>query len=211
MRGRNRLASLRGGPYQAHIWGTPYFDPELRKRILHPDIVSELGKELDMPERNLLRMMKEGSDVVDSLTRTDFNSVLPDDFLVKVDRASMANSLEVRSPFLDYHLVEHAYGQIPSLWKVNQKERRRVQNLMAKKHLPEGFELNRKQGFSIPMDEWLRTENLRDRLEGGISDWISMDEVELLIKGHIAGRENGARLFALMMLAIFQNNITGQS
>lgn len=205
VRGRNRLASLRDGVYHSPVWGTPYFDVDLRKRILKPEIVHELGEELDHPEQALLGLMAEGKDIVDSLTRSDFNSVLPDDFLVKVDRASMANSLEVRSPFLDYRLVEHAFVRIPSFWKVNRAERRRVQNIMAKRHLPQGYELNRKQGFSIPMDEWLRKINPRERL-GSVLDFVNKKELEHLVKGQMNGRANGARLFALIMLNISMSN-----
>ena len=207
IRGRNRIASLRGGLAHAHIWGSPYFDVELRKRILHPDIIGELGGDLALPERSLIGLMGEGVDLVDSLVRTDFNSILPDDFLVKVDRASMANSLEVRTPFLDYRMVEHAFGKIPSFWKVNRSERRRLQNRMAKKYLPKAFELNRKQGFSIPMDDWMRKSNIRDRLEDCPVDFINRNELDKLIRGLSRGRANGARLFALMMLAICQKNL----
>ncbi len=207
IRGRNRIASLRDGLNHASIWGSPYFDIELRKRILHPDIIDDLGSDLDLPEQSLAGLMQEGFDLVDALTRTDFNSVLPDDFLVKVDRASMANSLEVRTPFLDYRMVEHAFGKIPSSWKVNRTERRRVQNRMAKKYLPKTFELNRKQGFSVPMDEWMRRSNIHERLEDLPDDFINRNELEKLIKGLTRGRANGARLFALMMLAVCQKNL----
>jgi len=205
--GRNRLASLRGGLINSTVWGSPYFDVKLRKRILHPDIVRELGFEIDLPERALFDLMSSGKDTVDALTRTDFYSVLPDDFLVKVDRASMANSLEVRTPFLDYRIVEHAYGMIPSEWKVNLTERRRVQKLMAKKYLPKDFDLNRKQGFSVPMDEWMRNSNIRDRLEGLSSEYFNRKEVDSLVSGLMNGRANGARLFALMMFAIGIQNM----
>lgn len=204
--GRNRIASLRGGIEQAGVWGTPYFDIDLRRRILQPEIVQVLGDDLDLPERRLLQLIEQGNDVVDSLTKTDFDSVLPDDFLVKVDRASMANSLEARNPFLDYRVVEHAFGRIPSNWKVNQTERRRVQNLMAKKNLPKNFKLHRKQGFSIPMNEWLRKGDISGHLED-LSESINRKELQKLIKGQKAGRANGSRLFALMMLAISERNL----
>lgn len=207
IRGRNRLASLRGGIKQAGVWGTPYFDINLRRRILQPWIVNALGSEIDVPERRLLRLMEDGgNDTVDALTKTDFHCILPDDFLVKVDRASMANSLEVRSPLLDYRLVEHAFGSIPTNWKVNRNERRRVQNLMAKKYLPKEFQLNRKQGFSVPLDQWLRKEDI-NRYEG-MSKFVDQTEVQNLVRGQKKGRANGSRLFALIMLARATQNMS---
>jgi asparagine synthase (glutamine-hydrolysing) len=207
VRGRNRLASLRGGIAKGYIWGTPYFDIELRKRILHPDVFQTLKDGFDIPELFLLSLAEHGQDEVDALMRTDFGSVLPDDYLVKVDRASMANSLEVRSPFLDYRLVGYAYGRIPTKWKATRFERRRVQNIMAKKYLPEDFVLNRKQGFSIPMDQWLRKSDIRTRLQTLPREIINHREVERLVLGLMKGRANGARLFGLLMLGVGLKNL----
>ncbi|WP_089724012.1 asparagine synthase (glutamine-hydrolyzing) [Candidatus Thiosymbion oneisti] len=200
VRGRNRLASLRASLEQASIWGTPYFDIELRCRILTPDVLAALGPDLDAPERRSLALFGKPQDPVDGLTRLDFQQVLADDFLVKVDRASMANSLEVRTPFLDYRLVEHAFREIPPHWKCTPDERRRVQNLMAKKYLPKGFVLNRKQGFSVPMDQWMKAANAEEQLETLPRDLINLAEVMRLHRGQLKNRTNGARLFALFML-----------
>jgi len=200
IRGRNRVASLRAGPEQAQIWGSSYFDIELRRRILAPDALAVLGPDLDAPERRSLALFGKHQDSVDALTRLDFQQVLPDDFLVKVDRASMANSLEVRAPFLDYRVVEHAFREIPPHWKCTSDERRRVQNLMAKKFLPKGFELNRKQGFSVPMDQWMRSINAQEQLATLPGELINGIEVMQLHRGQQKYRTNGARLFALFML-----------
>lgn len=144
--------------------------------------------------------MQNSNGLVDGLTRQDFQQLLPDDYLVKVDRASMANSLEVRTPFLDHKLVEFAFSRIPSDWKCTVNERRRVQNLMAKKYLPNGFEINRKQGFSIPMDEWLIDAQFDRLIELIPKEIFNIDYIKGLIAGHRKGRTNGARLFALLML-----------
>lgn len=202
IKGRNRLSALRGGPTQSSIWGTPYFDLPLRRRLLTPEALAALGDDLDAPERRSLALYLQAHDPIDGLTRMDFQQVLPDDFLVKVDRASMANSLEVRTPFLDHRLVEHAFGAIPPVWKCTMAERRRVQNLMAKRHLPPGFELNRKQGFSVPMDDWMRGTCLPTRLTGRVKHLFSAKEVHALMEGQQRGRANGARLFALLTLNI---------
>ena len=206
VRGRNRLASLQGGINQTHVWGTPYFDRTLRTRILHSDVVAELGANLDAPEQYQLGLMKSGNSPVDALMRMDFQSVMVEDYLVKVDRSSMANSLEVRSPFLDYRLIEYAFKNIPNEWKVTLDERRRIQNLMAKKHLPKEFELNRKQGFSIPMDNWLRAGNISEKLSMLPSGLINSNAVTELVTGLNRGRSNGARLFCLIMLALSNIN-----
>lgn len=209
VRGRNRIASLRGGAFQQLIWGRPYFDSRLRSRLLTADAKAELGAGLEAPEYFLLDLFCKGSDPVDSMTRTHFGSILPDDFLVKVDRASMMHSLEVRAPFLDHRLIEFAFGQVPSHWKVHGGESRRLERLLSKQWLPADLDISRKQGFSIPINEWLRSEGeqgLMDRMID-LPDVIDPDEVRSLVRGHIAGRANGGRLFALIMLAIAIRNI----
>lgn len=200
VRGRNRLSSLRDGPEHAAIWGTPYFDVALRRRLLSEDVLAELGPHLDAPERYALKGYGSAPDPVSGLTRLDFQQVLADDFLVKVDRASMANSLEIRAPFLDHRLVEHAFREIPPQWKCTVAERRRIQNLMAKRYLPEGFELNRKQGFSVPMDEWMRDVKEERVVPEKHMNFFNINAIRDLLNGQRRGRTNGARLFALMML-----------
>jgi len=198
--GRNRLASLRNGPEQSGIWGTSFFDIDLRYKLLSNDVIDFLGEGLAAPEFRGITYLQNSNDLINNLTRMDFLQLLPDDYLFKVDRASMANSLEVRTPFLDYRLVEFAFSRIPSKWKCNLNERRRLQNLMAKKHLPKEFELNRKQGFSIPMDAWMREAPLDRLIEEIPQDIFNLNFVKELVTGQSRGRTNGARLFALMML-----------
>lgn len=203
VRGRNRIASLRDGPLQQMIWGGPYFDITLRQRILSRDALAALGSGLDAPERFLVGLSETGSDAVDRMTRTHFGSILPDDFLVKVDRMSMAVSLEMRAPLLDHRLVEFAFGRIPSVWKVKGRETRWVQKILASRWLPPELDVHRKQGFSIPLNEWLRASDGVElkRVRSHLPSCINQNEVDSLLAGHAKGRANGGRLFALMMLA----------
>jgi len=208
IKGRNRLASLRGGPLQQMIWGSPYFDIELRRRILNPELVEILGDEIDAPERWLLSLFQTGHDPVDSMTRTHFGSILPDDFLVKVDRASMMNSLEIRCPLLDHRLIEFAFSKIPSQWKVNGHETRRIERILAKRLLPAELNTNRKQGFSIPLDEWLRSDNggMVKEYAGPLYNLVNEREVNNLINGLMRQRANGSRLYALIALGMAYSN-----
>ena len=206
--GRNRIFSLRRGPFQSGIWGTPYFDIELRKKIFRPEVLAFLGKDLSQPELSNIGLLNNSKDVIENYTRLDFKQLLPDDYLVKVDRASMANSLEVRAPFLDHNLIEFAFKSIPSFLKCNLKERRIVQHLMAKRYLPHNFQLNRKQGFSVPMDQWIKNIPDDQLLEQSSSEIVSNSYIKELIIGQKKGRTNGARLFALMMLKLSLKSIT---
>jgi asparagine synthase (glutamine-hydrolysing) len=209
VRGRNRIASLKAGPLQQMIWGRPYFDIALRQRILSRDALATLGGTLDAPERFLLGLYKTGTDAIDGMTRTHFGSILPDDFLVKVDRMSMAVSLEMRAPLLDHRLVEFAFGRIPSEWKVKGGETRRVQKILASRWLPPELDVRRKQGFSIPFEAWLRAAGDKGLAEyfSHLPECIDRGEVRRLISDLAHGRSNGARLFALMLLSICARNL----
>lgn len=208
VKGRNRIASLKEGPLQQMIWGSPYFDATLRKRLSGTGQSSVLDTELCAPELWLAGLFNSGSDPIDSMTRTDFGSVLPDDFLVKVDRASMAHSLEMRTPFLDHRLVEFAFSRITGRWKVENGETRRIERILAKRMLPHDLDIKRKQGFSIPFDEWLRVDNcqIMRRYMGYLPELIDRGEVAKLISGQMKGRANGSRLFSLLMLSIAMKN-----
>lgn len=206
IKGRNKLVSLAQGPTRQFIYGTPYFDTALRKRLLNKAVHVECG--LEAPSRFLSSLYAQGETTLDQMTRMDFGSILPDDFLVKVDRASMTHSLEVRAPMLDHRLIEFCFSQVPDHWKIEQGETRRLQRLLAERWLPPDLDTRRKQGFSIPVNEWLRAEGekkLMSRMES-LPDVIQLDQVRALVRGHLAGRANGGRLFALIMLAIAMQN-----
>jgi asparagine synthase (glutamine-hydrolysing) len=206
IRGRNRIYSLRGGVYQSLVWGSPYFDAPSRRRILSADALKALGGDFMAPERFRLNLFMNGLDPVDCMTRTHFGSILPDDFLVKVDRASMAVGLEMRSPLLDYRLIEFAFGRIPSVFKVNANESRILQKKLAQRLLPSQLDIDRKQGFSIPTNDWLRSDPEVLKIKK-FHQLINPKEVQSQINGHSRGRSNGARIYSLLMLQMCMNNL----
>ena len=91
------------------------------------------------------------------LNDVDYETYLPGDILVKVDRMSMANSLEMRAPLLDYRIAEFAAG-LPREWKWTAKEGKRILKLAAGKLLPATALTRRKQGFVPPTGKWLAGE-----------------------------------------------------
>jgi asparagine synthase (glutamine-hydrolysing) len=135
----------------------------------------------------------------------DLSLYLADDILVKVDRMSMATSLETRAPFLDGDLMELAFS-MPGHLKIRNGERKWILKRAMRDVLPDSILNRRKEGFSIPMKNWLRRELqplLRDLLS---SDRVARrglfdpDAVQQLIDEHVEGRENHAHtLFPLMV------------
>ena len=206
--GRNGIYSLRKGLINAWALSTTFFDDALRSQLLSDDCRSALGLKFTEPELSILsHLCSENGDLVEQLMRLDFKTLLVDDYLVKIDRASMANGLEIRSPFLDHQLVEYAYKYIPTSEKVAMSERRIIQNVMAKKHLPPTFELGRKQGFSIPIDLILNENETRERLMALPTEYFNRSYIGSLYKGYQKGRSNGARLFSLLMFSFAYENL----
>ena len=94
---------------------------------------------------------------INSILTTDLMFLLPNDMLFKVDLMSMANSLEVRVPFLDHHLVEYVQS-IPGEYKVHNNMKKRILQDAFREILPEALYGRPKQGFEVPLLDWFRTE-----------------------------------------------------
>jgi asparagine synthase (glutamine-hydrolysing) len=211
-KGRNRAVAWREGPLLERVLGTPYFDAWSRRGLFSQDALDILGPDIVAPEVRQREYLGKSGEPVQAIGHLDFCTTLPDDFLVKVDRASMMNSLEVRAPFLDPRLVEFAFRKVPARWKCDTRETRRIQRLLARRWLPESLDITRKQGFSVPLGQWFRdagADAVRERLHG-LPAVFDQKSVESQIRGHMVGRENGSRLFALAMLAACWRNRKGR-
>lgn len=140
--------------------------------------------------------------------RMDFSNYLPEDILVKVDRASMMNSLEIRAPFLDHHVVEFAFEYIPESLKATPQKRKILLKNMGKKLLPETFDWKRKQGFSIPLSAWLKEGEWRtffkDELFSGQQDLFDHKYINRLFRDQDRGLNNSERLYALLMIHLWR-------
>jgi asparagine synthase (glutamine-hydrolysing) len=132
---------------------------------------------------------------------------LPEDILVKVDRASMLVSLEMRAPFLDFRVLEFAFGKVPSRLKTSSTERKILLKRLCKKVLPPQFDANRKQGFSIPLPTWLKAGPWRDFVSDVLLDAKSTFDRRVesgLIDGHGKHRNNSERLFGLTLFELWR-------
>lgn len=99
----------------------------------------------------------DGKDHLSKILYTDIKTYLPGDILVKVDRMSMAHSLEVRAPLLDYRLIEFA-GMIPPNWKIKNRQKKYLLKAAFQSDLPDDLLSRKKMGFSPPLAEWFRGE-----------------------------------------------------
>ena len=93
----------------------------------------------------------------------DFESYLTDDILCKVDRATMYSSLEARTPFLNYQLIEYSKS-IPFSYKINKGVTKKILKQILNKYLPEEYFDRPKAGFAIPVSDWMKNE---------LKDWVN--------------------------------------
>lgn len=201
-KGRNWLQGLdvdfkRGVPLIAN-----YFDVSTRRKLLpaHRDAIG-------IAEAIRQSRVPPVEDLLQRATRMDFENYLSEDILVKVDRASMLSSLEMRAPFLDHRLIEFAFGQVPSHFKANEAERKILLKRLAAKVLPPDFDKQRKQGFSIPLAEWLKKGPFRDLFWSVLTDSNCIFErrtVTDLLAGQDRGHSNSERLFALVQFDLWR-------
>ncbi|GFO66560.1 amidotransferase 1, exosortase A system-associated [Geomonas limicola] len=153
-----------------------------------------------------------GADHVTAMLYTDLKSYLPGDILVKVDRMSMAHSLEVRAPFLDYRIVEFA-ARLPSRWKISPAgEKKLVLRNSFQRLLPHEV-LNRpKQGFTVPLDDWFRNElrplASRALLEDPeLGQFLDGTVLRRVWGEHLTGRvQHGTLLWSLLMFSLWQQH-----
>ncbi len=103
------------------------------------------------------KILKNINDDFNSVLLTDMNLVLQSDMLAKVDSMSMANSLEVRTPFLDYNVVNFAFG-LPVNYKINSEGRKRILKDAFRSQLPEEIFKRGKHGFEVPLLKWFKTD-----------------------------------------------------
>jgi asparagine synthase (glutamine-hydrolysing) len=146
-------------------------------------------------------------DLLQRATRLDFANYLAEDILVKVDRASMLNSLELRAPLLDYRVIEFAFGKVPSHLKATAQNKKILLMRLTARMLPPEFDPQRKQGFSIPLGEWLKVGAFRALFNEVLRDpACSFDAgmVDSLLRGQDRGRSNSERLFALVLFELWR-------
>ena len=169
---------------------------------------------VDLSETVFHRTFAEESTrgAVEQAALVDIKTYLVDCILTKLDRASMSVSLEAREPFLDYKLVEFAVG-LPTCWKIRNGKQKYILKRLLRNYLPEALFDRPKQGFNMPLAQWLR-EDLRELTQTYLdTDCISSQglfdpqTVQRLVHEHFTGTHDHApRLYSLIMFQLWHHN-----
>jgi asparagine synthase (glutamine-hydrolysing) len=156
-RGKSTFQSLARDPLEGYFHGVSCCPPALKHRLFSPDVWKQLA---GYDSLDVLRYHYDRANTTDPLSRiqyVDIKTYLVDDILVKVDRASMANSLEVRCPLLDHKLME-LIAQIPSSLKLWNGQGKYIFKKALARVLPAPVLNRSKKGFAVPVAEWFRGE-----------------------------------------------------
>ena len=202
-------------PQHRHLRWMIFLSKKNKKSLYTADLQRELDGIAPLYQRTPFRDILNESVYFDSLNRElylDLRAYLVDDILVKVDRMSMATSLETRVPILDHKVVEFAYS-IPGDLKLKGLTTKWIFKKTMERLLPRQNIYRPKEGFSIPMKHWLR-KDLKDLLldylsrkrirEGGL---FNFEPVSRMIDSHLRQRENFShQLWSLLVFEIWREN-----
>jgi asparagine synthase (glutamine-hydrolysing) len=197
-------------PARRYAYWMEHFSPEARQQLYTPAFDAQVVE--SNPEGLFAEAFgqSDSEESVDMMLDADVNLYLPEDLLVKVDRATMAHSLEARSPFLDHVLMEFV-ASLPANLKLAGGQQKRVLKAMLRDVLPEAVLKRPKMGFCVPLARWFRKE-LREMaydvllapraLQRG---YFQPQAIAKLLDAHCRGEANHAEhLWDLLMLELWQ-------
>lgn len=177
--------------------------PKEFSNILNPDLYSNLAEDI-----YLKKFQSSKISSFDRMIRSDFTGYLPGDLLVKADIATMANSLELRSPLLDINVIEWGLS-LPREYKIKGLETKHILKDVARSLVPVELIERPKMGFGIPRAEWLRT-GMREMVIETLTDttaiqrgWFAPKEVKKTVDLHMAGQDKDNLLWPMLMLELW--------
>ncbi len=148
---------------------------------------------------------------LDQMVKSDLEYYLPGDILTKIDIASMANSLELRSPMLDVEVVEWGLS-LPDKFKISRFETKHILKDVARSLVPPELIDRPKMGFGIPRAEWLRNE-MRAMVYDTLTDqtaknrgWFNPIELQKTIDSHMSGTDKDSQIWPILMLELWARN-----
>lgn len=208
-RAERMLAQRHLTPEGAFFRWMNYVSPEWMDKLLSSGMFDPLSTGLaEAHFVECLARVASGASLLQRIQQSNIDTYLLDDLLPKVDRASMAHGLEVRSPFLDREMAEDALT-LPDSAKVRGPSLKRVLKEAVSDLLPAEILHRRKHGFGVPLERWFRTD-LRGFLEARLCSQSSSlrrllvpESIDELVAAHMAGRDLGSALWTLLTLEVF--------
>ena len=188
---------------QVFRWMSPFSDNNI-SNLLNKEFTSEYSAKKIWNEI-LPKEENTKNNSIDELSTIFRKLYLPNDILTKVDRASMYNGLEVRSPFLSKEIINFSHN-LPNNYKLNNGETKLLLRHLSKKKLPKVITKRKKHGFAIPLAKMMRgplKEKIEDTLLSSnnmISEFFDRKNIEKTLKNHEKGIDNRKPIWAIYML-----------
>jgi len=196
---------------------TPYTPFNQRKSDLYN---KEFAAFLDMQSSGMLtrKLFEQVNDqpLLNRMLHVDTNTWLPDDLLVKADKMTMAASVELRVPLLDYRVLEFA-ASLPLHYKVNGWKLKRILKAALVETVPQEILNRKKTGFPVPYDDWMRKE-MKDFVfdtifaaDAGLDSYFCKDAITDMLHSHQIGKGYAKETFSLLVLALWHQQFAGLS
>lgn len=209
LRAKSTFQALQRDALSAYMHTMCFVPDQRREKLFSSQFKRDLGgyHALEVFKRHANDF--DGDDALSLIQFLDMKTYLPGDILTKVDRASMAHSLEVRVPIIDHEFLQWS-NKIPSKFKLEGGNGKAIFKRSLESRLPNDVLYRDKMGFGVPISKWFRgplKDKLRQRLlQGKMIDSGMFDPAVLsnMVEGHIGGtQENGQVLWAMMMFESF--------
>jgi asparagine synthase (glutamine-hydrolysing) len=173
------------------------------------DFEPSVNRELSLEPLRRLHANVQGRNTLDAMLYIDTKTWLPDDLLIKADKMTMANSVELRVPLLDHVLLEFA-ASLPPNFKLRGLSSKYILKKALSKNIPRAIRNRKKAGFPVPYRSWLQ-HDLKDLVWGVLTDrktinrgYFRREAIEALLEANSNGRDYSKEIFALLSLELWQ-------
>jgi asparagine synthase (glutamine-hydrolysing) len=178
-------------------------------KVYSADFARAIDREHSLEPVRALQAHVEGQNTLDAMLYIDTKSWLPDELLIKADKMTMANSVELRVPLLDHKVLEFA-ASLPPSFKLNGFTPKYILKKVLSQKIPTEILNRKKTGFPVPYESWLRND-LKDVIWSVLTDrrtiergYFSKDAVEALLRANSNGTNYSKEIFSLMSFELWQ-------
>jgi asparagine synthase (glutamine-hydrolysing) len=203
-----RLMSAHFPEYYLSRTSTPHCNGNGMSKLYSGDFARSINREHALEPMRRLHDRVRGQEVLDGMLYIDTKTWLPDDLLIKADKITMANSVELRVPLLDHKVLEFAAG-LPSSFKVHGLTTKYLFKEALRSRVPETILKRPKTGFPVPYESWLRTD-LKDWARDILLDsatlrrgYFDRDSLENLLSANQVNGQGSKQVFSLITLELW--------
>ncbi|HKR27799.1 MAG TPA: asparagine synthase (glutamine-hydrolyzing) [Acidobacteriaceae bacterium] len=177
--------------------------------VYSADFGNAIDREHSLAPVRKLQAQVRGQGTLNSMLYIDTKTWLPDDLLIKADKMTMANSVELRVPLLDHKVLEFA-ASLPPKRKLSGKTTKYILKKTLSRQIPAAIRNRKKTGFPVPYASWFRND-IKDLAWGVLTDrkttsrgYFRKGAIEQLLAAHTAGKDNSKEIFSLISLELWQ-------